>query len=251
MIRTAVILKYDPSAIGAGRFTLAEAEGDESSVVSVSHDFNDQISDLDPNQHLSTVVTMGSDDNCCESSLNTHSVAIEEWREDAGDLRMSMESASVATVRQNREGKDDITLIRPSIGSVDTLSTASSGLSRVRKQVFRQPDAGSEKPRVSLSSSDGDSTTLSSIINKENSTYLPFRMGSNTVKPAEQRIHAAKQSLHLSPTQRTPAQARKWRSLAAAAQEKTSSRGQAGRGLGRQRKGLSARDTNQMNMYGY
>jgi hypothetical protein len=76
-------------------------------------------------------------------------------------------------------------------------STASSGFSNVRKQVFRVSDA-----TKSVSSS-GESTTLSAIIHKENEFFPPA-------------------ALHLSPVQRTPMQAMKWRSLAMAAAEKDS-----------------------------
>ena len=251
MIRTPVILNYNPNAIGAGRFTLKIHEGDDSSVV--SDNSIDESLDQNRNQHPPTVVTASPEESRCESLLNRSSCAIGECDTNQNFLRLSMESSSVATVRVVKESHEDVhrCVTRPSTGSVDTFSTASSGLTRVRKQVFRRQSRGSGQPRTSLSSSDGESTTLSSIIDKENSTYLPFRTGAKTVKPAEQQDHTAKQSLHLSPTQRTPAQARKWRSLAAAAQEKNINRGAVGRGLGRQRKGLSMRDTNQMNVYGH
>ena len=80
----------------------------------------------------------------------------------------------------------------------------------MKKQVFDN--------RGSLASA-GDSTTLSSILGKENDNFLPFRTGANAVKPTEQKMITLPKSLELSPG---PA---KWRSLAAAAQEKNTRKG--------------------------
>jgi hypothetical protein len=58
------------------------------------------------------------------------------------------------------------------------------------------------------------------VADKENSpNYLSFANDKITVNPCEQR-HPVRGSLCLSPVQRTPVQARKWRTLAAAAKEK-------------------------------
>jgi hypothetical protein len=73
---------------------------------------------------------------------------------------------------------------------------SSSGFSKVRKQMHFRASEGTK----SLSSND-ESTTLSAIIHKENEFFPPA-------------------ALHLSPVQRTPMQAMKWRSLAVAAAQK-------------------------------
>lgn len=123
--------------------------------------------------------------------------------------RLSTASSAVSTVLQEKRFNHH----RVSESSYST--SASSGLSRVKKQVFEN--------RYSLSSI-GDSTTLSSIIGKENETYLPFRAAPNTVKPREQKLITLPESLKVSSAQETPLHARKWRSLAAAAQEKDSTK---------------------------
>jgi len=111
---------------------------------------------------------------------------------------------SVATVRQQRSSRGF---------SMSSRTTASSGFSNLKKQVFR----GSDGTRSLTSNS--ESTTLSSIIHKENENYLPFRATSHIVKPSEQHFAAPSASLYLSPSKKTPVQL-KWRSLAAAAAEK-------------------------------
>jgi hypothetical protein len=133
----------------------------------------------------------------------------EEKSVDNSTKRLSTASSAVSTVLQEKRFNHH----RVSESSHST--SASSGLSRVKKQVFEN--------RHSLSST-GDSTTLSSIIGKENETYLLFRSAPNTVKPTEQKLITLPESLNSSPTQKTPTQARKWRSLAAAAQEKDASK---------------------------
>jgi hypothetical protein len=136
--------------------------------------------------------------------------AIDEAKSaDNSTKRLSTASSAVSTVLQKKRFNHH----RVSESSYST--SASSGLSRVKKQVFEN--------RHSLSST-GDSTTLSSIIGKENETYLPFRSAPNTVKPTEQKLITLPESLTMSPTQKTPTHARKWRSLAAAAQEKDASK---------------------------
>ena len=103
---------------------------------------------------------------------------------------------SVATVRQQRNSRDEV--------SMSSRTTTSSGLVNLKKQVFR----GSDCTRSLISNSENsENTTLSAIIHKENANYLPFRATSHSVKPSEQHFVA------------TP-QAMKWRSLAAAAAEK-------------------------------
>lgn len=149
------------------------------------------------------------------SDIRSFGVSTAEREENDVDDEMSKLSEatlSVATVRQERTGP------RPRMYSESTTSTgssASSGFSNVRKQVFPRTSEGTR----SLNSN-GGSTTLSAILQKENARVLPFRAASNTVKPNQQNLHAPPATLYLSPTQRTPSQAMKWRTLAAAAQKK-------------------------------
>lgn len=122
-------------------------------------------------------------------------------------------SVSIATVRQERTGP------RPRMYSESTASTTSSGFSNIRRQgsrLFRESEGGV----VSIVSNGDNSTTLSAVMQKENEFSLPFRSAANTVKPSQQNMHALPSTLYLSPTQRTPSQALKWRTLAAAAQKK-------------------------------
>jgi hypothetical protein len=125
--------------------------------------------------------------------------------DDVSKLSEAMSSiacSSVATVRQERSGS-----LRSRTYSETSATTASSGFINIKKQVFRASDASRSL------TSNGDSTTLSVIIQKENESYLPFRAGT---------FHTSKQSQQYpsATTQQTPMQAMKWRSLAMAAQEK-------------------------------
>jgi len=99
---------------------------------------------------------------------------------------------TIATVVQQR---DHSIRSRPYSGSIasSAASSASSGFSNVKKQMFRPSDG--------VKSYSSKSTTLSSIIQKENEFFPPA-------------------ALHLSPLQKTPMQAQKWRELASAAMKK-------------------------------
>jgi len=129
-----------------------------------------------------------------------------EYEESIDDYtrRQSNASTAVSTVFQTR---------RQPRASESSYSTNGSGLSRVKKQVF-------DNQRYSLTST-GDSTTLSSIIDKENKTYKPFRHASNSVNPTKQKLINLPASLRVQGNQNTAPQGpNKWRSLAAAAQER-------------------------------
>jgi hypothetical protein len=144
----------------------------------------------------------------------------------------SVACSSVATIRQQRDASH-----RSRSYSETTLATASTGLTNIKKQVFRVSDASRSL------TSNGDSTTLSAIISKENESYLPFRAGTfNTVKPTEHQVAAISSAHHLSSMQRTPVQAMKWRSLAVAAHEKDVMK--AGASIKKQTRGLSLRNIN-------
>lgn len=122
---------------------------------------------------------------------------------------------SVATVRQIRD-HTSTAMLRCSMSS---RTTASSGFINIKKQVFRGSDG--TRSLTSNRSNRSESTTLSSIIHKENENYLPFRATSHhIVKPSEQHFGAPPASHYLPPNKEPPVQAMKWRTLAAAAAEK-------------------------------
>jgi hypothetical protein len=248
MIRNPVTWNYKPNATGFELFSLPSSE--ESSILSEESD------DLSP----AKTGARESIDSIPRSSVNR---IVEEYEEDDDDdddaTGFSESEATVETLRrdptpilfENTSTVLNARFSRTRAGSETSYSTASSGLTTVRKDVFRNRSSITGSRRSA--SSEGGSTTLSSIMGNENSTYLPFRMGTNTVKPTEQRQHrTAPESLYLSPTQRTPMQARKWRALAAAAQEKDSkTKGKAfGKGIGpdKPKKGLSERNSNQQSL---
>ena len=145
----------------------------------------------------------------------------------------SVACSSVATVRQERDMS-----IRNRASSEATISTSSSGFTNIKKQVFRISDASRSL------TSNGESTTLSAIIQKENESYLPFRAGTfSTIKLVEgKRFVEPPSALQLSPIQQTPMQAMKWRSLAVAAQEKDALK--ASGSIKKQKRGLSIRSMN-------
>ena len=151
------------------------------------------------------------------------------------DADESSIDATVSTVQQMREvdrlvsaeagfsdgfSEEDTATISIYSGSVGTVSTI-------------------RKPRET-SVSAAASSTLSSVM-KEAKASLPFRE-SASVKPNEQLHHTVPGALHLSPMQKTPMQARKWRALAAAVQDK-SSHSKSKFGV-KSRSRLSERDTN-------
>ena len=126
--------------------------------------------------------------------------------------------------------------------SESTYSTSSSGVTNIKKQIFRGSAASSESTIKSLASN-GASTTMSSILEKENVNYSGFRAGAKTVKPTE-LSNITKDHLHLSPV---PAQ--KWRSLAAAAQTRDSQRKPINTGTSHH--GLALKNRNVLTAYGY
>ena len=126
--------------------------------------------------------------------------------------------------------------------SESTYSTSSSGVTNIKKQIFRGSAASSESTIKSLASN-GASTTMSSILEKENVNYSQFRAGAKTVKPTE-LSNITKDHLHLSPV---PAQ--KWRSLAAAAQTRDSQKKPVNTGTSHP--GLALKNRNALAAYGY
>jgi hypothetical protein len=248
LIRTAVIMNYKADASGVGRFSLLGDQSDDDDSTSSEEHSGSQHGEEDEHaddvSQLSSVYNFGM----TKESFPQKSNIIKECEdEDCDDqTNFTMDSATVATVRQEKSygSAAEASSYQYRRESHCTMSTASSGLNGVRKEVFgKETSVRVSYPNSRRSNaSDGESTTMSSILNKENSNYLPFRSGANVVKPTEQRASkrydTAPEALHLSPTQRTPLQARKWRSLAAAAQEKGSS--------SRSRRGLSERNRNQI-----
>lgn len=153
----------------------------------------------------------------------------------------SVAGPSVATVLQPRA--------RSSVGSTFSTNTATTEAPSVATVLKKNHSMTTSDVRsiVSFSSSiqDTASTTTTrqnrrSVVSlDENSIIsavgrmksgLVFREEAAPVKPTEQNLRAPTGALCLSPMQRTPMQARKWRALAAAAQEKDSKRNL--RGLG-------------------
>jgi hypothetical protein len=122
---------------------------------------------------------------------------------------------TVSTVRQNRQYPSLSKLhgSRPSyrVSFSDSSTVESCSVATVRRQ------------RLSGSSTVEATKRLAMKATSQSSLLGPFREEA-PVKPNEQNAPTAPGSLHLSPMQRTPMQARKWRALAAAAQEKDSKR---------------------------
>lgn len=165
-----------------------------------------------------------------------------------GDLsKLTADTASLATARQIRSYiPNNYSAAPTSRVSGETTSTTSSGFTNVKKQVFRGSVSSSSVSMPSVASH-GESTTMSSILDKENSNYMSFRASAKTVKPSEQAI-VSKADLYLSPTQRTPMQAQKWRNLAAAAHQRDSQKKQIN---GKARKGLSVKNGNTLPLAAY
>jgi hypothetical protein len=237
-IRTQAIVNYRTNLVGIEKFNMGAAKFNkipldddssvDSSVVSSNADYADR-------QEWNRQNASPEHDG-----LYYHTEVAEERKNDEYEIgddmsKLSVGSTSVATVRQEKQ--TDFPRYNARV-SESSHSTSSSGLSIVRKQVFRKSGSLEVTSRPSVSSY-GESTTMSSIL--KNATYLPFREEAKTVKPTEQHIVAAPESLHLSHTQRTPMQARTWRSLAAAAKERDSQKKPTG---SKARKGLSVRNTN-------
>ena len=110
--------------------------------------------------------------------------------------------------------------------------------------------SGDTAPTVVRRSSILSGSTAPTVVRKENSYpprgKLPFRQEA-LVRPTEQAHRAAPGTLVLSPMQRTPMQALKWRALAAAEQEKSQRNRGPAVGNGKRpmlRKSLAERNTN-------
>ena len=140
----------------------------------------------------------------------------------------SYEDATVSTVHRVQEVERMISGI-PGFSEADDTTFCSESLGTV--STVRQ--------RRQTSMSGRASSTLSSVMKEE--APMAFRQV-GAVRPNEQLHRTVPGSLQLSPLQKTPMEARKWRALAAAAQEKTSSSKSK---LGsKPRKRLSERETN-------
>ena len=142
--------------------------------------------------------------------------------------RMSEGAATVDTVRQSKDSRSST--------STAGQSSSSQSFGNVRRQVFRGHDSISTYNRQSVASS-GESTTLSSLFRQDNSGPA-FRSDTNGIEPTDPG------ALHLSPTQRTPMEARKWRSLAAAVQQRDALKRSNKKTGGKSKKGLSERNGN-------
>jgi hypothetical protein len=152
--------------------------------------------------------------------------------EDDDVSRMSeITGATIATVRQQRLSRGC---------SVTSRTTASSGMTNLKKQVFRTSDGARSI------TSNCDSTTISEMMDKENENLQnrrPFGAKKTGVKP----------TMLVPPCQGTPAM--KWRTLAAAAAEKDALKASSSKPrkkLGTRtspRKGLGTRSINCENQY--
>jgi hypothetical protein len=134
--------------------------------------------------------------------------------EDDDESRMSeMTGAStIATVRQQRGSLATVRQQRGSLAcSTTSRTTASSGLTNLKKQVFRTSDGA----RSIVSNS--DSTAISTIIQHGNENRVPFH-GTTGVKPSQLHKGAPSKTMLVPPSKGTPAM--KWRTLAAKAAEK-------------------------------
>jgi hypothetical protein len=147
-------------------------------------------------------------------------------------------STGVSTIRQDKEGSllGPLTSHRLSYGESSTVaSSVAPSIATVRQH--RLSSIGTA-PNTSTVLQRQSSIALSSGMVTKSTTVLPFREEA-PVKPTEQNHRAPPGTLCLSPMQRTPMQARKWRALAVAAQEKDNKQ-QSNRG----RKSLSERSIN-------
>jgi hypothetical protein len=119
-----------------------------------------------------------------------------------------------------------LTSHRLSYGGDSTASSAASTIATVRQRrlssIGKAPSTSMVPQRQTSIASTSESTTLPSTMMAKSTTVLPFRDEAPSVKPTEQNHRAPPGTLCLSPMQRTPMQARKWRALAVAAQEKDS-----------------------------
>lgn len=120
----------------------------------------------------------------------------------------SVDDETVSTIRQDRSKRfgGQFASYRMSVGGASVASSATGDTVSTIKQ-----------NRFSIAS------TNSSKLMKWEQPSLPFRKHA-PVKPTEQAVHSTSGVLTLSPHNKTPAQARKWRDLAAAAQERNSNR---------------------------
>ena len=122
--------------------------------------------------------------------------------EDDDASKMSeITGATIATVRQQRESRGY---------SMNSHSTTSSGLTNLKKQVFRTSDG------TRSLASNGDSTSMSDLLQKENDASVHFNT-TTISRPNATNFSSNKPTL-APPCKGTPAM--KWRKLAAAAAEK-------------------------------
>jgi hypothetical protein len=174
--------------------------------------------------------------------LNYHQQ--EDFEEDE-DEYSSLDGETVSTIRQDRP----ITLGAQYSSyrlSFSGQSTASSSVAETVSTV-RQMRETLEPKRHSFSSTTDGSTRSSNFSLKQ--PRLPFREEA-PVKPSELNHHTVPGAAHPSPEQSTPGHARKWRALAAAAQERESKRGHLHKPKQASRKGLAELSEQRLNAMG-
>lgn len=221
-VRTRAIVQYKTNVVGLDKINYMSAAkfnsipiDDDSSVessVADSHKSKKSVTFAEPAPLLK--LTSGPQNNEEHDDDDASKFSTDELS------KLTADSTSVATLRQAQYNMPHgysmpKNFSQASRVSEGTYSTASSGFTNVKKQVFRGSVSTSVSSRRSISSHD-ESTTMSAILDKENSTNLHFRANANTVKPTEQSI-VVKPVQYQSNAQSTPGQAQKWRTLAAAA----------------------------------
>lgn len=239
-VRTRAIVQYKTDVVGLERFNYMSAA--KFNTIPIDDDESSVGSSVAASRHSKKSVTFADQQPPSLLQLQSEETQVVQYDDDETS-KLSSDDMSKLTIDSHSTVRRDRSIMSKAYSanarvSESTYSTASSGVSKIKKQIFR----GSESTRQSVVSQ-SESTTMSSVLEKENADYSQFRAEAKTVKPTEQS-NITKLDLHLS-----PAPAQKWRSLAAAAQMRDSQKKPIH--PVNSRKGLAVKNRNVLAAYGY
>jgi hypothetical protein len=241
-VRTRVIVQYKTDVIGLEKFNYMSAAKFNS--LPIDDDESSIGSSAAASRQSKKSVTFADLQPASLLQVSSHENNGVEYEDDEAS-KLSSDDMSKLTIDSHSTFRRDRSYLAKTYPtdtrvSESTYTTTSSGVTNIKKQIFR----GSASTAESVNRSVGESTTMSSILEKENTNYPQFRTGAKTlVKPIEQ-ANITKLDHNLS-----PAPAQKWRSLAAAAQTRDSQKKSANNATGRT--GLAVKNRNVLAAYGY
>jgi hypothetical protein len=238
-VRTRAIVQYKTNVVGLERLNYMSAA--KFNAIPIDDDESSICSSAEASRQSKKSVTFADQQPSSLLQMPSKQSTVAEYEDDEAS-KLSTDDMSKLTMDSHSTFRRDHSYMPKGYTaknrvSESTYSTTSSGVTNIKKQIFRGSAAISETGLQSVASK-GESTTMSSILEKENTNYSQFRADAKTVKPNEQS----------NITTLSPVPAQKWRSLAAAAHVKDS---QKRPNSANTRQGLAVKNRNVLAAYGY